>query len=585
LETKWRAAKRWVAAEVDGALSARIARELGCSALLADLLVRRGVGTPEEADVFLHPRLQHLEDPESLPGIEAAVARIASALERSEPIAVFGDYDVDGLASTALLLEFFRFLGVSVRHYIPSRLDEGYGMNLEAVRRLARDGIRLVITVDNGSSAVDEIELARELGMDVVVTDHHLPSDPLPRPAALVNPCLPGSPYPFPHLAGAGVTFKLVWQICRHFSRSRKVSEEFKGFMLEALAFVALGTISDVVPLRGENRILARFGLNALENTRLPGPAALVRLALGESGGRRLAAADVAFRIGPCINSAGRLGEAELALRLLTTRDAAEAEALVKRLASENDRRRRIEKDIHRQAREQVIRSMDPEVDRALVLAGEGWHPGVIGIVAARLVEEFYRPTFIIALDGEVGKGSARSIPQVQIREALEKARGCLQGFGGHAQAAGLRVAADRIGELRALLNQAIEVAPDAMVPEVETDGDHDLAVWTPERIRELDQLAPFGQGNREPLFACRGLEVAGAPRLLGKDASHLSFLVRHPQGVLRAVAFGKAGMLPALSRSGARVSLVYQPVINRWRDSVSVELLARELDVAASSS
>ncbi len=565
----------------DRALAGRIAEELSCSRVLGGLLVARGIDGPEAADRFLNATLHDLADPSLMPGIDAAVERIVRAIRERQRVVVFGDYDVDGLASTALFLEFFEFVGCPAECCIPRRLEEGYGLNLEAVRRLAAAGAQLIVTVDNGSSAVEEVALARSLGVDVVITDHHLLSDPAPEPLAFVNPWIPGSRYPFSELAGVGVAFKVIWAICRRLSASTKVSERFKGFMLESLALVALGTISDVVPLVGENRILARYGLRALEESTRPGLCALVDLALRDERGQRdLEARDVAFRIGPCINSAGRLGEADVALRALITRDPVEASQLVRRLARDNDRRRNIEREIYEEARELLLSSVDLDSDRAVVLAGEGWHPGVIGIVASRLVDEFFRPTLLISLEDGVGKGSARSIPQVQIRDVLERASDCLDNFGGHARAAGVRLEASSVDALREKMNRAIDVPPEAMVPELEIDGEYPLRDWTPDVLRDVARLAPFGEGNREPIFATRGIDVVGSPRLIGRDGAHLSFFVRQDERALRAVAFGLGDYHREITRSNARVSMAYRPVLGRWRNEERVELFARELRV-----
>ena len=576
--------KRWREVPVDAGVSADIARDLRCSAIVADLLARRCIESAEDGKRFLDPNLRDLVDPDLLPGIDAAADQIVEAIRTRKSVTIYGDYDVDGVSSTALLSEFFRFAGHEARTYIPQRLGEGYGMNSDAVRRIAADGTDVIVTVDNGSSAVEEIELAQSLGMSVVVTDHHVPSDPLPKPDAFVNPMLPGSRYPFPQLAGVGVAFKVVWAIARRFSRSRKVSREFREFMTKALGFVALGTICDVVPLRGENRILASYGLRALDDGMTPGLRALAGLVRRGSRRRPLEASDVGFRIGPCINSAGRLGDAADALELLTTPDEGRAAEVLRQLVRQNERRRRIEKKIHVQARSQVLENVDLGLDRAVVVAGEGWHPGVIGIVAARLVDEFYRPTLLISLDGDTGKGSARSIPQVKIRDAIARVGDCLRRFGGHAQAAGLTIASDRVGEFRELLNQAIEVEPEEMIPEVEIDGEYDLLEWTPKLLREIQKLAPFGSGNREPLFVSHDVEIVGSPRLLGRDAKHLSFIVRQGKCKVRAVAFGMGELFPKLNDGKHRLSVLYQPVLSDWSGKDAVELLVREVKFADES-
>jgi single-stranded-DNA-specific exonuclease len=294
---QWRVNKVWRRREIDHARSADLMRDLACSPVLADLLVSRGIDSADDAKRFMDPSLGDLHDPDFLPGIDKAVERVAKAIRDNQSIAIVGDYDVDGLASTALLLEFFRFMDKSVQHYIPHRLRDGYGLNESTVRRLAEEGVELIITVDNGSTAIAAADTAAALGVDLVITDHHLPADVLPRAVAIVNPWLPDSKYPFQKLAGVGVAFKLVWALCRFFSRSRKVSPEFRKFMVESLALVALGTIADVMPLRDENRILTKFGLRALETTDRAGLVELVSLARRGDNDRPLTSEDVGFRM------------------------------------------------------------------------------------------------------------------------------------------------------------------------------------------------------------------------------------------------------------------------------------------------
>lgn len=582
---KWKVNKSWRSRGVHHERGADLASELCCSRILADLLINRGIDSPSTAETFLNPNLGDLHDPDLLPGMADAVQRITEGIRKGETMAVVGDYDVDGIASTALLLEFFRFIDRPVRHYIPHRLRDGYGINDSVVRNLAEEGVSLIITVDNGSTAIAAADAAHALGVDLVVTDHHLPGDELPRARAIVNPCLHGSEYPFRKLAGVGVTFKVVWALCRAFSRSRKVTPEFRRFMVDALAFVALGTIADVVPLRDENRILARYGLRALESAETAGLRHLVALAKRGDHGRVLDAEDVGFRIAPCLNAAGRLDDAEQALSLLLCRDESEAGRLLGVLKRHNEKRRDIEREIYEDARDSILSELDMEGDRVVVLAREGWHPGVIGIVASRLVEEFFRPTLLISLEGEIGKGSARSIPQVEICEALRRSRDCLEAFGGHAMAAGVRIASNRVEDLRQTLNRVVDVCPGEMIPEVVVDGEYSLSSWTIDAVRELQRLAPFGEGNPRPRFAIRGAEIVGQPRLMGSDQSHLSFFVRqHEDTALRAVAFRKADWHGALLERDVCVSLVYQPSLNRWRDRESLELLVDEIEISSST-
>lgn len=577
--------KKWKLPELTDGLHAgpsiRVPQGQVVSPLLARLLRKRGVLDEVSAERFLQPKLVHLHDPFELPGMEGAVSRIERAIRERENIAIFGDYDVDGISSTCLLFDFFRFIGFPVQYRLPNRLVEGYGLRSDAVRELAANGARLIITVDNGSSACDEVDLASQLGVDVVVTDHHHPPPVLPRAIALVNPWVPGSSYPFKDLAGVGVTFKLVWALCQRLSRQKKLSEEFRNFLQESLALVALGTISDVVPLLGENRVLAKFGLIALERTRRPGLKLLVDSALNGGGERRkIEASHIGFRLGPRINAVGRLGQADAAIRLLLADSEVEARELGKVLESENKRRQEIEQEMFDCARELVLNDVDLENTRAIVLAREGWHPGVLGIVAARITQEFFRPTLLIALEGERGRGSARSIPGVHICEALSSCREHLIGFGGHRMAAGVEVEPRRCADLRSALNKVIPIDPSQMVPVIEVDGQVSLSDLELGMVDQLSLLEPYGNGNPEPLLAVEGLDIAGEPRILGDDGRHLSFHVRQEGRVLRAIAFGKGNLYRPLSRSGARVSLLLQPRVSRWQGRSDVELNVREVRV-----
>jgi len=555
-----------------------LARSLSRSRLLASLLVRRQVEDPESAQRFLSPKLLHLHDPYLLPGMEAAVARIDDAIRRREAIAIFGDYDVDGISSTCLLYDFFRFIGYPVRYRLPNRLSEGYGLRGEGVRELAAAGIRLIVTVDNGSSAVEEVDLARVLGVDVVITDHHQPPEALPCPAAHVNPLLPGSLYPFKDLAGVGVAFKLVWALAQRLSRQKKLSDELRTFLLESLALVALGTISDVVPLLGENRILAKFGLTALQRTQRPGLKKLVEAALDRGGDTKLDAGHVGFRLGPRINAAGRLGRAETAIDLLLADEDAAASRLARTLENENSRRKEIERGMTETARELVLQSVDLSSDRAIVLGCEGWHAGVLGIVAAKIAEEFSRPTVLLTLEEGKARGSARSVPGVHICNALSSCRQLLQGFGGHEMAAGVELDASLLESLRAALNEAIPLEPHRMVPDVDVDAEVRLSEITERFVGELSLLEPFGRGNPEPLLVARGVLVVGTPRVLGEKGLHLAFMARQDSVALRAVAFDQGKLLPELARPDTRLDLLFHPRISRWQGRTSVELHVRDI-------
>ncbi|MBI4601117.1 MAG: single-stranded-DNA-specific exonuclease RecJ [Planctomycetes bacterium] len=577
---------RWRIRDTEPRAWERLAREAPCSPLVARVLAARGIADPEEARRFLHPKLGHLHDPDGLPDMGRAVERIALALERREPIAIFGDYDVDGISSTCLLFDFFRFIGCRVKYRLPNRLLDGYGLRADAVRELAAEGVKLIITVDNGSSAGEEVDLARVLGVDVVITDHHQPPAVLPQAPAHVTPCVPASSYPFRSLAGVGVTFKLIWALAQRLSRATKVSEEMRRFLVESLALVALGTISDVVPLVGENRVLAKFGLMALSETARPGLRRLVESALegrGEArvgGEARVDSGAVGYHLGPRINAAGRLGRAETAMDLLLASEDAQAQALARTLEGENRRRQAIERDIFESARDRVLRTVDLDRARAIVLESEGWHTGVIGIVAARIAQEFSRPTVLISLEGGRARGSARSVPGVHICDALAACSEYLSGFGGHEMAAGVELEPRLIESLRRALNDAISLEPSEMVPEVVVDSELRLRDLSLEAVKELELLEPHGHGNREPLLLVEGAAVAGRPRVLGGDGRHLAFHVRQDGPAFRAIAFQQAQWASRLERPGARASLLVTPRISRWQGRSEVELNVREIRV-----
>ena len=566
----------WELNGVNSSLREEFLVELDCSEVLADLLVRRSFKSAEEAAHFLDPRLSQLHDPDQLPGLPEAIQRIVKAIKENEKVVIFGDYDVDGLSSTALLYEFFSFVGKSPGTYIPDRLTEGYGLNVASVRALAQEGVDLIITVDNGSTAFEAAQMAADYKIDLVIIDHHLLDEELPVANAIVNPWRPNSQYPFKDLAGVGVTFKVVWALCQHFSRDKKVSPEFRSFMLDALAYVALGTVADVVPLLGENRIFVHYGLMALEGSTRPGLSELVRVA--KSRGGELNSEAIAFRIAPLLNAAGRMGKSDQALALLISKCSHEAQVLRRHLEKDNEQRKQIEREIHKEVRQEVLQSFNLDRDRAIVLARQGWHPGVIGIVASKIVDEFYRPTLLICLDGEEGKGSARSISQVSIREALEESSHCLQGFGGHAMAAGVRIEAQRVEELRHSLNQAVAVDPKDMVPQVKVDGEYPLSQWSVEVLRDIQRLAPFGEGNREPRFGLKGGSVAGNPKILGKTEEHLTFILSDQRTSLRAVAFGQARFLEPLTKNKKDLKFIYQPFINTFRGANNVEVRVEKI-------
>lgn len=573
-------AKRWVVRQCDEGLVGHLARCLEISPITAQVLIHRGVHSAEAARMFLQPQLSQLSEPDLLPDLDAAVSRICRAVTSKERILVYGDYDADGVTATALLLQFFRQLGVRADYYIPHRVEEGYGLTLESVKAVARRGVDLMITVDCGVTAMKEIAAARAAGIDVVVTDHHEPGVELPPAVAVVNPKLTGARVGFRELSGVGVVFKLIWALAKALSpdSSGRVSETVRKFLLDAVALVALGTIADVVPLLGENRVLARYGLQALPRSSNLGVQAL--LEVSALAGKTLTEHNVAFGLAPRLNAAGRLSDARLGVELLTTDSAATALELARRLDRHNRERQKMQERTLESARQMI--QDDPVLadSSALVLFSPEWHPGVIGVVASRLAEEYSRPVVLIAVDRGKGKGSARSVPGLHLYEAIDRCRDLLESCGGHAGAAGLRIDAERIPEFR---ERFVDVASEmmgqrGMQPTLEIDADVHLWMLSRRVVDELACLAPFGESNPAPVLAASHLKIAGEPRLLGSAGKHLSFVVRQGDTSFRAVAFSMGELYEALCDANGSCAVAFEPQVNRFNGSESIELRVHDV-------
>jgi single-stranded-DNA-specific exonuclease len=567
---------RWKIAEANTTAAKSLAQELSLSPIVAQLLVNRGLSSIDPARKFLRPSLDDLYDPESLDGVDVAVARISRAIAKGERILIYGDYDVDGMTSAALLHHLFALLSARVSFFLPRRIEEGYGVNADSLRTFKEQGIDLVITADCGIGAWQEAKLAAELGIDLIVTDHHEPEGPLPEAVAVINPKKRGSKYPFRDLAGVGVAFKLAWAVAKSFSGQKKVSPEFREFLLNAVGLVALGTIADVAPLVGENRIFAAHGLSALANTRLPGIRALMTVAgINDSFTSR----DVAFRLAPRLNATGRLNEPALGLELLTTESFGRAMEIARQLDEKNRERQAIERTILAAARKRILANKDFHNQRVIVLADDGWHVGVIGIVASRLAEEFYRPTVLMNLEGAVAKGSARSIPPFHIFEALKSCDNILLSYGGHAQAAGMAVEACKVEALREALEAAArQLSEDDFTPTVFLDAEIRLNEVTTSLVKQLDHLAPFGEGNPQPLFAAMNLATAGRLKRVGADGQHLAFFVKSGNAITRAIAFGWGGFAPRLENHRGSISVACEPQLNTYGGAQEVQLVVRDI-------
>ncbi len=571
--------KRWRLLPQDEQGAKLLGQKLGLSRVAGQLLLNRKLGDEALARGHLHPELNDLHDPCLHPQMETAARRLRLAVERGEKVVVYGDYDVDGISATAILMRCLRLLKADADFYIPDRLEEGYGLNAAAIEKIAASGAKLLVTVDCGISAVREVELARKLGMDVIITDHHEPGDLVPADALLINPKLPGCPYPFRDLSGAGLAFKLAWAVGKSFSAGARVTPEFRDFLLDSVALAALGTIADVVPLRSENRTLAYFGLRGLSASTAAGLSALRDCAGAD--GRALNGFDVAFKLAPRLNAAGRMGSARQAVELLMTDSAERAGEIVEHLNRENGRRQRAQEKILEEACA-MIEAEGGVKDRAsIVLAREGWHPGVVGIVAARIVELYWRPAILLSVEGGIGHGSARSIGPVHLFEALRCCSGRLISYGGHARAAGLRLAVGEIDSFRREFEQcaAAAIGGEELFPELLLDTEVSLSEISRPVIDQIEQLAPFGEGNPEPMLCARDVALSAGVRTMGETGRHISFWVNQDGAAFRAVAFGKGEWADRLN-AARTCSIAFVPRLNLWKGEQKVELDVRDIQV-----
>jgi len=568
-------AKHWRLLPQDVQATERLRAALNVSPALAQLLVNRGVSSAEAARTFLEAPLMGLHEPQLLPGVEEAARRVHAAVRQGKRICIYGDYDVDGVAGTTILWRCLQLAGAAADFYVPHRLEEGYGLNADALRTLQRQGVQMVITVDCGIASVVEARLARELGMELIITDHHEFHAELPEADVLVHPRLAADRYPFAGLAGAGVAFKLAWAIAQEFCQARKVSEAFRQFLLESMALVALGTIADVVPLVEENRIFVRHGLKSLRQAPSVGLKALLASAeLAE--GKELHAEDVGFRLAPRINAVGRLGQARLAVELLACASPQRAADLARYLATQNEARQKLERRILHQARELLATQYDETSTPAFVLAAGDWHPGVIGIVAGRLAERCGRPVLLVSLRESPAQGSGRSPAGMHLKDALSECADCLLAYGGHAAAAGFRLDPAQLEPFRRrFLEVAARRAGSAPSRAMLTiDAEVPLAAMTPGLLKSLADLHPYGQGNRPPVFLSTNLRVVGQPRLVGGGERHLSFRVcQDAGGTFKAIAFDMADRKQELMSADGQCCLAYTPKRNEWNGYVSTDL------------
>ncbi len=567
---------RWALAPPQPRLAAQLATEVNLSPLLVQCLLNRGLAEPAAIAAFLQPRLKHLADPFLLPNMDAAVRRLLAARERNEPVVIFGDYDVDGVTSTALLLEILCSLGWQAHYYLPHRMDEGYGLSQEAADNcLAHHPATLLLAVDCGSTAVATIASLHGRGVDVIVLDHHQVGSPAPAAAALVNPQLAPSPAatapqlssPFTELCSVGLAFKLAHALLKR-SREINLASAADYDLRPLLDLVALGTIADVVPLTGENRILASVGLERLNTTQRPGLVALKRVAQCPAP---LGTYEVGFQLAPRLNAAGRLETAENALRLLQARDLAEALPLAQTLDTCNRERQKIERGIAEQATATVRARFNPQTDYAIVEGDPSWHIGVVGIVAARVLQQFHRPTIILGGDGPALRGSGRSIPGFDLAAALRECADLLLRQGGHAMAAGLSLPAANLDAFRARFNQIARrtLTPEQLQPPLRLDAEVALADLTLECLAALEQLRPTGLGNPPVQLMARNLRPQRPPQRMGAEKQHLKLWLTDGHTIQEAVWWGAANepLPPSL------FDLAFAPQVNDYNGRRTVQL------------
>lgn len=551
---------------------AELARATKLPMAAIKILLGRGFNTPEAIDKFLNPRIQDVRDPFEMQGMKDAIERITQAFFSNEKMLIYGDYDVDGITATSLLYMVFNKLGGQINYYLPNRLVDGYGLSLHGIDEAHASGVTLIITVDTGITAVEEVEYARSLGIEVIVTDHHEQGQELPKASAIVNPKQEGCGYG-DELSGVGVAFKLAQALYR--SLNQDESE-----LYEHLDLVALGTAADIVPLIGENRVFTHYGIRQIARTSKPGLKSLTFV----SGlmGKDISTGQVVFILAPRINALGRLGDAGEAIRLLSTRDERVASAIAHQLDNENKRRKEIDTATLNEALHQIDEIVDLENDRAIVLAGEGWHQGVIGIVASRLVERFHLPTIMISIQDGEGKGSARSIPGFHLCEALKHCEDLLIKYGGHKYAAGLSIKAENIPAFREKFKHVSKdgLTTDDVAAKLRIDLEIELTDIDDDFMHALEAFAPFGPQNMRPVFLTRNCEVVGQPYVVGKN--HLKMRVGKGDAVFDVIGFGFGDWARQLGSEGCLVDIVYVVEYNTWNDVTRKQIRLKDIKLTA---
>ncbi|MHC4069195.1 MAG: single-stranded-DNA-specific exonuclease RecJ [Planctomycetota bacterium] len=574
--------KQWII-QTPHDCSAQLAKSLKISTLLAQVLINRGITDTTTGSTFLRPKLTKLIPPEQMPGIQNAVKRIADAVKNKQKITLYGDYDVDGITGVATLWQILTMLNANVDYYIPHRIDEGYGLNEDAVRILAKKDCDLLITVDCGITAFHSAKLAAKLGLELIITDHHQPDKKLPEALAIVHPALDEN-YPNQDSSGAMVAYKLAWAIANHFSKGPKLQPELRQFMINATTLAAIGTIADIMDLRGENRVLTSYGLKSLPECKMPGIQALIDSA-GLSAATGLDSYHIGFRIAPMINAAGRMGHARLAVELLTSSSTIRATQIAQYLKEQNNLRRQYERKIFKQACEIILqKNLNHPDQKTIVLASDDWHTGVIGIVASRIVDRFHRPTILINTakeqnENQLAQGSARSIPGFCLLSAIKTCAKHLNSFGGHKMAAGITIHPENIEnfaeDFEKYANKNLN--HEDIIHKLQIDAPAKLAQLSTQAVEELQMLEPFGQGNPKPLFATKGVRLSAPPRKVGTKGEHLQLAVTDNTNSIRCIGFGM-GKLEKKLLDNEFFNVAYQPNIDTYNGNRNVQLVLEDI-------
>ena len=562
-------AERFCLKAVDETVINHLVDELHIKPLLARIFAARGLADGSAVEAFFKHDIANLFDPFLFADMRAAVVRISAAIDKKEKITIYGDYDVDGITATVLLVRVLRTLGATCDWHLPNRIIDGYGISAEAIAAIAAGGTTLLISVDCGITAVTEIESARALGVDVIVTDHHEPSLKLPPALCIINPKAPGSNYPEKILAGVGVACKLAQALTQHLGRPAAIWQD-------QLDLVALGTAADIVPLTGENRIIMRAGFARMKQTVNPGLRALI--AVQGLAGKDLSTRQVVFSLAPCINATGRLGDAERSVNLLLTDDPAAAQSYAAELRDANVQRQTLHAEVQQDVFAWIDKNCDAARDYAIVAASQNWHCGVIGIVASKVVEKYHRPAILLSI-GENGmcRGSGRSLPTVHLLSAISECTDLLDHFGGHAVAAGMSIRSEHIDAFRTRLNDTVRsrVTPEDLLPTITADAEVALDDCTSEFLRTVQRMEPFGPGNMRPVLICRGLRMQSESRIVGKN--HLKMTVGAQGKRMDAIAFGMGDRRKELTGAAA-FSLAFSLELNDWNNTLQMNVRGAEL-------